>query len=88
MSASQVLLCPVCGKSGGLGRFSIDNTGNAAQDRKEYMPKIAMRAQNPKNGQMVWTHYHVPLRILVALRQQMVEAVERVDAMIAEASQG
>lgn len=86
MAIKQVLLCPVCGKSGPIDRFSIDTHGNAASDRKEHTPKIALCHQAPTTGLLSWTHHEAPLRVLVALRQQIAEALERVDAMIMEAS--
>jgi hypothetical protein len=86
VAIKQVLLCPVCGKSGPINRFSIDQHGNPAADRVEHTPKIALCHQHPKTGLLSWTHHEAPLRVLVALRQQMVEALERVDAMIEEIS--
>ena len=85
MAIKQVLLCPVCGKSGPINRFSIDLQGNPTADRVKHKPKIALCHQAPRTGLLSWTHHEAPLRVLVALRQQVVEALERVDAMIAEA---
>lgn len=82
----QVLLCPVCGKSGPIERFSIDQQGNASLTRIEYQPKIAL-AYNGVGGRWVWTHHAVPLHVLVALRQQMAEALARLDDSIAEAGE-
>jgi hypothetical protein len=82
----QVLLCPVCGKSGPIGRFSIDLRGNPAQERMEYQPKIALCYNRDGDGRWIWTHHEVPLHVLIALRQQMAEALVRLDESIAEAS--
>lgn len=83
---AQVLLCPVCGKSGPIERYSIDAQGNPAPERMEYQPKIALKYNRPGDGRWSWTHHEAPLRVLVALRQQMAEALARLDESIAEAS--
>ena len=82
----QVLLCPVCGKSGTIDNYSIDVYGNPEPDpsRKRYKPYIKLRHQLPDTGRMTWTTHEVPLRVLVALRQQLVEALVLVDELIAE----
>jgi hypothetical protein len=82
----QVLLCPVCGKSGPIERFSIDPQGNPALERLIYPPKIALCYNRAGDGKWRWTHHEVPLHVLVALRQQMAEALARLDESIAEAS--
>lgn len=84
MAIKQVLLCPVCGKSGPINRFSIDPQGNPTTERVEHTPKIALCHQQRGTGLLSWTHHEAPLRVLVALRQQTVEALERINAMIAE----
>jgi hypothetical protein len=83
----QVLLCPVCGKSGPIDRFSIDSQGNPAHERSEYTPKIALCYNRDSDGKWVWTHHPVPLHVLIALRQQMAEALARLDENIAEESE-
>ena len=80
----QALLCPVCGKSGPIARYSIDSQGNSKPERMVYAPKIGLCQQRPSDGRMYWTHHPVPLHVLMALRQQMVEALARLDESIAE----
>jgi hypothetical protein len=84
---AQVLLCPVCGKSGPIERYSIDAQGNPAIERMVYAPKIALKFNRPSDGRWTWTHHEVPLHVLMSLRQQMVEALERLDESIAEAGE-
>ena len=81
---AQALHCPVCGKSGKIEAFSIDMYGNATIERVEHETEIALQHRNPK-GQVFWTHHNVPLKVLLALRQQMQEALGRVDRWISEA---
>jgi len=83
----QVLLCPVCGKSGPIGRFSIDPQGTPASERIIYSPKIALCYNQPGTGRMCWTHHPVPLHVLIALRQQLTEALARLDESIAEVAE-
>lgn len=80
----QVLLCPVCGRSGALSLFNIDPRGNPTQERSAHQPKIGIRKQRSTNGQMYWTHHALPLQVKVALRQQLVEALTCLDVEIAE----
>lgn len=84
MALRQVLLCPVCGKSNDLRHYAITTEGNAAPERLEYELRISLCHQQPGTGKMFWTHHEIPLHVLLALRQKIAEALNRIDARIVE----
>lgn len=86
MAINQALKCPVCGKSGQISCFSMDQQGNAKRDRVVYTPTIALCHNRPGDGRLIWTHHEAPLNVLAALRQQLIEALAHVDGLISDAA--
>jgi hypothetical protein len=84
MAEQQALKCPVCGKSGRLECFSIAVDGTPLDDRVEHPLEIGLCQRNTVHGRFYWTKHPVPLQVKLALRQQIVEALARLDAEIAE----
>lgn len=84
MAEQQVLKCPVCGISGTFARFNIGEDGSPLTERVEHVSDIGLRQRNKTNGRVFWTKHLVPLKVKVALRQQLAEALMRLEAEIAE----
>lgn len=84
MANRQVLTCLVCGKSNDFPRYNIGTDGTASPERQVYPVKISLCHQDKKDGRMFWTHHGVPMQVLVAYRQKLVEALAQIDTAIAE----
>lgn len=80
----QVLRCPVCGKSGDLSVYNIDPHGHPTLERERHPLGIKLNHIDPGQYRLRWTEHPVPLQVLCALKQQLVEALLQVEEAIQE----
>lgn len=70
--------CPACGSFRNLDAFGIDATGN-------YEPvehPTVLSVNRIGSGRCTWDHQKLPKTLAVVIRQALVSALERVDALI------